>query len=314
MSETSRRALAVVAAMLALGAAPAAAELPALLRTENSRVREGNEKLNKGDAKGALESYTLAARELPDAPGVQLDRGLALLKSGDLAKARESFLTATAPSAPTALRADAYQNLALAFYREGDQLAAQNKHREAQQRFRESVDAGKRSLRLRPGDAAVAWNLELAQRRIREEEQKQKEEDEKKKQEEDQNQDKQPDDSKDDSQNEDQQSDQNQDQQQDESGKQDPQQQDDAPQQQDPKQEPEQQQQKPAEQDPQKPPEESQSGQESGKQEPDAAEGSQLPVEAEQALDALSDSEENFERYRARQRASRERRPPEKDW
>jgi Ca-activated chloride channel family protein len=309
--------------LLALAAASAAhperaaAELPAFLRTENEHVREGNSKLGAGDAKGALESYTLAARELPEAPGVQLDRGLALMKSGDLPKARESFLAATAPGAPQALRADAYQNLALAFYREGDQLSSQEKHREAQQMFRESVDAGKRSLRLRPGDANTAWNLELAARRIREEEQKQKEQDEKNKEEQqDQNKDQQPDDQqKDDSQNQDQKpQDQNQDQQQDQA-KQDPPKDDPKDQPKDPQDQKQDQQKQQAQQDPQKPPEQPQDGQESPSQDqPEEGQEAQLPVEAEQALDALSDSEENFERYRARQRASRERRAPEKDW
>jgi len=305
--------------LAAVGAAvwpqPAHAELPPLLRTENGRVRDGNEKLNKGDAKGALESYTLAARELPEAPGVQLDRGLALLKSGDLPKARESFLSATAPSAPAPLRADAYENLALAFYRDGDQLAGQKKHKEAQQMFRESVDAGKRSLRLRPGDANTAWNLELATRRIREEEQKQKDEDEKNKQDQKdkdkdpkQDQDKQQDDQQ---KNDDQKSDQqkNDDQKQDPQSKNDDQKKDDS---QKPEQKPDQQQ---AKQDPkqdQKQPE-PQKG-EGDKAEEQEQKAEQLPSEAEQALDALGNSEENFERYRARQRASRERRAPEKDW
>jgi hypothetical protein len=281
------------------------AELPPLLRTENPRVQEGNQKLSKGDAKGALESYTVAARELPEAPGVQLDRGLALLKSGDLGKARESFLSATAPSAPPALRADAYENLALAFYRDGDQLAGQSKHKEAQQMFRESVDAGKRSLRLRPGDANTAWNLELATRRIREEEQKQKDEDEKNKQDQkdkdkdkNQDQDKQQGDQKNDSQ--------NQDQKQDPQSKNDDQKKDDS---QKPEQKPDPQQ---AKQDQKQP--DAQKGEGDKADQPEEAQSPQLPTEAEQALDALGNSEENFERYRARQRASRERRAPEKDW
>lgn len=288
----------------------AQAELPAFLRSENGNVRDGNDKLNHGDAKGALGDYTLAARQLPEAPGVQLDRGLALLKSGDLAKARESFLSATTPSAPAPLRADAYQNLALAFYREGDQLAGQNKHKEAQQMFRESLDAGKRSLRLRPGDANAAWNLELAARRIREEEQKQKEEEDKQKQEQkDKDKDKQ-----------DQQQ-QQQDQQKSDDQKQDDQKQDDQKQDQQqagndqkkdqdkPKDDQKQDQQ--PKQDPAKDREQQQA---KGDDQQQQAEQQQLPAEAEQALDALGNSEENFERYRARQRASRERRAPEKDW
>jgi Ca-activated chloride channel homolog len=299
---------AAAALAVAAGApARASAELPPILRTENAKVKDGNEKLNKGDAKGALDSYTAAARELPEAPGVQLNRGLAQLKTGDLPKARESFLAATGPSAPTALRADAYQDLALAFYREGDQLAGQNKHKEAQQMFRESVDAGKRSLRLRPGDANTAWNLELATRRIREEEQKQKEEDEKNKQEQkdqdkqNQDQDKQSgDQQKNDSQNQDQ-------QQQDQSKNDDPKKDD--------SQKPEPKPEDKGKQDPKQPePQKGQDGSDDKAEQQEQQAEQQLPSEAEQALDALGNSEENFERYRARQRANRERRAPEKDW
>ncbi|HEY2735177.1 MAG TPA: tetratricopeptide repeat protein, partial [Polyangiales bacterium] len=160
---------------------PVAAELPSFLRSENSRVQEGNEQLGKGDAKAALESYNRASHELPDAAGVQLNRGLALLKQGDLPKAREALLSATQPNAPGSVRADAYEDLSLAFYREADSLAGQNNHKDAQKLFRESLDAAKRSLRLRPGDPNTAWNLELASRRIREEDEKQKQEDEKQK-------------------------------------------------------------------------------------------------------------------------------------
>jgi Ca-activated chloride channel homolog len=305
--------LLAAASLAGLVASPSAhAELPPLLRSENARVHDGNEKLNKGDAKAALESYTLAARELPEAPGVQLDRGLALLKSGDLGKARESFLAATQPNAPPPLRADAYQNLALAFYRDGDQLAAQNKHKEAQQMFRESVDSGKRSLRLRPGDASTAWNLELATRRIHEEEQKQKDEDEKNKQD-------QKDKDKDKDKNQDQNQDQDKqqgDQQKKDDQKQDPQSKNEdqkKDESQKPEQKPDPQQ---AKQDPkqdQKQPE-PQKGDADKADQPEEAQSPQLPTEAEQALDALGNSEENFERYRARQRASRERRAPEKDW
>jgi Ca-activated chloride channel homolog len=290
-------------------AGPARAELPPLLRIENGSVRDGNDKLAKGDAKGALADYDQAARQLPDAPGVQLNRGLSLLKTGELAKARETLLSATQPSAPPALRADAYQNLALAFYREGDQLAGQKKHKEAQQMFRESLDAGKRSLRLRPGDPNVAWNLELAARRIREEEEKQKEEEQKQKDE--QKDEQKNEEQKQDGSQDDQNQDQKQDQDQDESKEQDQDQtKQDKPKDQD--QKPPEPKQDQAKQEPKGP----DRGEQDPKQQPDQNDQAQpqLPQEAEQALDALSDSEENFERHRARQRASRERRTPEKDW
>jgi len=302
-----------------LRAQAAAAELPEFLRKENNHVRDGNEALNRGDAKAALESYTRAARELPDAAGVQLDRGLALLKQGEFAKARESLLAATQPGAPLDLRADAYEDLALAFYREADGLATQNKHDEAQKLFRESLDAAKRSLRLRPADPNTAWNLELAARRIREEEAKQKQEDEKRKQEQkdkgkDQDKDKSqdPNDQKHDPND---QKDQNQDPNKPDSDKDKAQQ----PESGDKKEQPADKQPKKPEESKTKPdqPAPSPKPDPSKQDEANPAEpkpDQTLPPEAAQALDALEGGEENFERYRARQRAARERRAPEKDW
>lgn len=302
--------IALALAILCLSS-PAAAELPSWLRIENGDVRDGNDAIQKGDAKGALEAYNRAARKLPDAPGVQLDRGIALLKQGEYVKAREALLAATSPSAPTDVRADAYQDLALSFYREADGLAGQNNHQEAQKLFREAFDASKRSLHLRPGDKNTAWNLELAARRIREEEQKQKEEDEKKKQEQ---QDKKDDQKQDgDQQNSDPQDkkdDQGQDEQKPEQGDKD--QQGDKQDKQDTPEQP-----KPQDsgdknqpKDEQKPQQDPQPAEPDAKNPPEQA----LPREASRALDSLENGEENFERYRARQRANRERRAPEKDW
>jgi len=276
--------------------ASARADLPEWLRKHNGDVDSGNDALNKGDAKGALEAYGRAARVLPEAPGLSLDRGIAQLKQGDFAKAREALLAATVPNATSDVRADAYHNLALSFYREADGLAGENKHADAQKMFREAVDAAKRSLHMRPSDPNTAWNLELSARRMREEEQKKKEEDEQKEK------DKQNQDQKDqDQQNQDQ---QKQDDQQNQDQKdQDQQKQGD---QQDDKQKPEQDPNKPEQQEPK--PDQPQDQQE------DQAPEQALPREAEQALDSLENNEENFERYRARQRANRERRAPDKDW
>ena len=276
-------------------ATSARADLPEWLRKHNGDVDSGNEALNKGDAKGALEAYGRAARVLPEAPGLSLDRGIAQLKQGDYAKAREALLAATVPNATSDVRADAYHNLALSFYREADGLAGENKHADAQKLFREAVDAAKRSLHLRPSDPNTAWNLELSARRMREEEQKKKEEDEQKEK------DKQNQDQKDqDQQNQDQ---QNQNQKDQDQQNQDQQKQD---QKQDDKQKPEQDPNKPEQQQPKPDQPQDQQEQQAPEQE--------LPREAEQALDSLENNEENFERYRARQRANRERRAPEKDW
>ncbi len=269
--------LALLAAAIAQPASAHAWEWRDLLRSDNGHVEDGNERMRAGDHQGALAAYDQAAKQLPSEGGVHLNRGLALLAAGELDKARESLLRATEPPASSAVRSAAYYNLGLAFYRGGDALAGEEKHQEAQSMFREAVDALKRSLRLSPGNRDAAWNLELAQRRLREEEEKQKQEEQEKKEQENQDQ-----------QNQDQ---QNQDQQNQDQQNQDQQNQDQ--QNQEPKPPPSEQEQPP-----------------DGQAEPQAAQ----PSEAERALDALQQGEENLERFRARQRASRERRQPTKDW
>ena len=285
-------------------------------------MRDGNEQLEKGDAKAALESYNRASHELPEAPGVQLNRGLALLKQGEFPKAREALLSATQPSAPVDVRADAYENMSLAFYREADALAGQNKHADAQKMFRESLDAAKRSLRLRPGDPNTAWNMELASRRIREEDEKQKQEDEKEKEKQKDKQDNKDDKGqKQNDPNQDKKDDQKEDQK-------------DDPNKDDPKGDQGEQKDKP------KPEErQGQAGQRQAGPGEVASPKTRSPslsrqpaagrtdkrnpprrrclAEAEQALDALSRSQRGKTPRNAtarRQRAARERRAPEKDW
>jgi Ca-activated chloride channel family protein len=303
--------LSVIASLLC--ARSASAELPSLLRSENSHVRDGNEQLEKGDAKAALESYNKASHELPEAPGVQLNRGLALLKQGEFSKAREALLSATQPNAPADVRADAYADLSLSFYRDADALAGQNKHKDAQKMFREALDASKRSLRLRPGDPNTAWNMELAARRIREEDEKQKQEEEKEKQKQQDNKDNK--DQKPDDQNQDKQDKKDGDK-QDSDSKKDDQKGDSGDQKDKPQPKPEdgkdKQDQAKSPPKPDKKPEPERQPAEPSEEKSNPAQA--LPPEAAQALDALEGSEENFERHRARQRAARERRAPEKDW
>jgi len=295
--------LAAMLALLlpALAAAPGAAHAEpwSWLRSENRHVRDGNEKLAANDAKSALEAYDKAARELPSDGGVHLDRGLALLKTGDLPKARDALRLATQPPASSAVRADAYYNLGIAFYKEGDASAGQKDHDQAQQSFREATDAFKQSMRLRPGDRNTAWNYELAARRLREQQEEKKKQDEEKKKQDEQNKDQQKQDQNQDQQNKDQDQ-QKQDQQNQDQSKNDQQKQD---------------QQK---QDQQKPDQQKQDQQKQDQQKQDQARADQQPPQArpevDRALDALQDGEENLERMRALNRAARERRKPEKDW
>src|SRR5690606_32345273 len=82
------------------------------------------------------------------------------------------------------MRGQAYYNLGLSFYQEADQKAEAEDHEGAQALFREAADAFRRSLQASPGNRDAGWNLELAQRRIQESEQKQREKEEQEQQEE----------------------------------------------------------------------------------------------------------------------------------
>jgi Ca-activated chloride channel family protein len=293
--------LALTALLLSLLAplAPAHAEPWSLLRSKNANVEDGNQRLAANDPKGALAAYDKAARELPSEGGVHLNRGLALLRSGDLPKAREALHLATQPPASAEVRADAHYDLGIAFYKEADQRAGEQKHDEAQKLFREAADAFKQSLRKRPGDRNAAWNYELAARRVREQEEEQKKQEEQKKNDQ-QNQDQQ----NQDQQNQDQ---QNQDPQKQDQQNQDQQKQDQAKndeKKQDPQQKPD-----PQKQDQQQQQQPQQAQQQQAQQQPPAPR-----PEVDRALDALQDGEENLERMRALDRAARERRKPEKDW
>lgn len=274
------------------------AEAPAWLRSENDHVTEGNEKLSAGDNKGALAAYDKAARELPSEGGVHLNRGLALLKAGELAPAREALRLATNSPASPAVRADAYHDLGIGFYREADAHAAKNEHEEAQKLFREASDAFKQSMRLRPGNRNTAWNYELAARRVREQKEKQEEKD-KQEQKDDQKQDQEQQDPQDGDQQGDPQA------QKDQSGKEQQNKPEDKPK--DAKNDPKSQQQKDAEK-------KKQEAAQNAEQDPAKPKPENLRPDMAQALDALQDSEENLERLRALQRAQQERRVPEKDW
>jgi Mg-chelatase subunit ChlI len=220
------------------------------------------------------------------------------MKAGDANAARTALQLATQPPASPEVRADAYYDLGVSFFRDADAHAGKNEHEDAQKMFREAADAFKQSLRLRSGDHNTAWNYELSARRVVEQQEKQK-------QKEQQDKDKQKkDDQKQDDQKQDPQSGNDSQDKQDDSKK-DPQKDAEDKQKQQDKQAQDKQAQKdkPAPKDGQKPEEPAPQP----KPEP-------LRPDVAQALDSLQDGEQNLERLRAMQRAASERRSPEKDW
>jgi len=135
-------------------------------RSSNSNVEEGNAKLGTGKFKEALEYYEKAVKELPDEPGVHYNLGVALSQLGQLDKAREALLKASVAQ-ERSLKLKSFYNLGNVYYE--------------QKKFKEAAGAYTRALQLSPSHAQSKWNLEMALRRVQEEEKKKKEEEEKKK-------------------------------------------------------------------------------------------------------------------------------------
>jgi len=333
-----------------------------LFRSRDADVERGNQRMAEQDYSAAREAYEAAVRRLPSEGAVHLDRGLALMAAGDLDPARAAFLAATEPPADREIRSAAYYDLGLAFYRQGDAAAtgsaaapaaaggaapspsplpgapgasgaagglgappaAEPDHREAQRLFREAADGFRRSLRLKPGNRDAAWNLELALRRIQEEEDAQRQQDQQNQQNQ-QNQDPQNQQNQDpqNQQNQDPQNQQNQDQQgqdqQDQQGQDQQNQQNQDQQNQDQQDRQNQDQQGQDQQDQQGQDQQNQDRQGQGQQGQDqqdqqAPAGQALPEHSRRLLDALQDGEESLQQLRARQRGGRDRRAPAQDW
>jgi len=154
-----------------------------MFESRNRDVEQGNAALQAGKPEDALAHYDKAVAKLPGESGVHFDRGAALYALSRFEEAGQEFLRAT-ESQDEGLKAAAFRSL-------GNALAKQEKHKDA-------VAAYKRALALRPDDKAAKWNLEIALR-------KQKEEEEKKKKDEDKDKDKKDDKDKQDKQDKDKQ-------------------------------------------------------------------------------------------------------------
>jgi tetratricopeptide (TPR) repeat protein len=242
-----------------------------VLERRNGEVEQGNAALKAGKPDEALAHYDKAVAALPADAGAHFNRGTALYALSRFDEAGEEFLRATQGADP-ALKGSAFRHLGNAFAKK--------------EKFKESIEAYKRALALRPDDQEAKWNLEIALRK-QEEEKKKKEQEQKDKQD-DQNKD------KNDKKN-DQKDDKNDEKKKDDKQDQKPQDQK-AQNQKDQK-------------DQQKPDEKPADKQ----AQPDQPQPDQQQKEIEAVLGNLERSSKSLEQERARLRAVR-RRPPAKDW
>jgi Ca-activated chloride channel family protein len=236
------------------------------LRSRNGEIEQGNALMKAGNAEEALKHYDKAVAALPAEPGAHFDRGAALYALQRFDDAGQEFLRAT-EAKDGALKAQAFYNLGNAFFKK--------------EKFKEAVEAYKRTLALDPRDERAKWNLEIALRK--EQEQKDKDKDKDKDKKDDKNKDK---DKKDDKKKDDQKKDDKKDDKKDQQDKKD-----------------------------------DKKGQDKGddqKKDQDKNDATKPPPPAEEqemgaVLDNLERSPKDLEKERARLRAIR-RRPPTRDW
>jgi tetratricopeptide (TPR) repeat protein len=132
------------------------------LTRSNREVEQGNERMKAGKAEDALGFYDKAVAKLPNDPGAHFDRGAALYALSRFEEAGQEFLRAT-EAKDGALKASAFYNLGNAFFKKD--------------KFKEAIEAYKRAMTLDPRDARPKWNLEIALKKQKDEEQKKKDKD-----------------------------------------------------------------------------------------------------------------------------------------
>jgi Ca-activated chloride channel homolog len=238
----------------------------ALLEKRDAEVEAGNAALKAGKAEDALAHYDKAVGKLPADPGAHFDRGAALYALSRFDEAGQEFLRAT-EAKDGALKASAFYNLGNAFFKKD--------------KFKEAVEAYRRSLGLNPADKLAKWNLEIALQKQKDDEKKKqddKNKDDKKKDDQQKKDDKKDDKKKDDQQKKD---DKKDDKKKDDKNK------DQSGEKKDPKDQP-----------PEKPP---------------AKPDQQNDQQVDAVLDNLERSSKDLEKERARARAVR-RAPPARDW
>ena len=131
------------------------------IRRPSDAVEEGNARMKAGKADEALAAYDKAAAELPAEPGVHFDRGAALAALSRFDEAGQEFLRATEARDPH-LKAAAFYNLGNAFAKT--------------EKYKEAIEAYKRTLALDPKDERAKWNLEIALKKKREDDKKKQDE------------------------------------------------------------------------------------------------------------------------------------------
>jgi len=140
-------------------ASPFWAKAKSWLTAKNSKVETGNFALEQNKYDEAINAYKAAESEVADRPELWLDQGLALLKKGD-AQGAKPLLERVFLAGDSQLRARAHYLLGNAAF--------------DQQKYDEAIVSYKKALHEMPSDSDAKYNLELAQKLLQAQKDKEK--------------------------------------------------------------------------------------------------------------------------------------------
>lgn len=139
-----------------------------LAQSTHSPLRKGDRAYDREQYKAAEKQYRISADRDINNPQALYNLGNTLFQQGDFEGAQKRFKLAADEATKTNEKADALHNLGDAFLK--------------QRKYKEAVQAYEQSLRLRPADEGSKQNLQMAKKRLREEEKKEKEKQQQKQQ------------------------------------------------------------------------------------------------------------------------------------
>jgi tetratricopeptide (TPR) repeat protein len=134
-------------------------------------INEGNELFRKGDFQGALKKYEEARKDEPANPLVFYNIGTCQYRLGDY-EAAQKELESAVRMPDSALASKAAFNLANTFYRIGEKSSEPS---ERIAKWREAVGYLKKAIDLDPNFENAKRNVEIVQRKLKEEIDRQKE-------------------------------------------------------------------------------------------------------------------------------------------
>ena len=149
----------------------AACTMPAFADELYSKNKKANSLYQSKNYDGALKSYDNLILEFPVEQKLKMNKGSALYRLGDFDKAEEAYGQAKEIKDKKALAA-LYYNQGNAQFMEGERLGAQN-GQQAMEKYKAALENYIKSLDVRPADRDAKWNVQLAQKKIKQMEQQQ---------------------------------------------------------------------------------------------------------------------------------------------